>query len=783
MKTLTCKGLLLLFFLSYSDFLKAQNVIIVTIDGARYSETFGGGNTYIPHLYNDMRPLGTLYSNFRINYPSGYTETCPGHSAVETGTWQQIANDGTERPTKPTIFEYLRKQKSNPQSDCYVVTGKSKLNILAYSTYPGYGSLYAGTWVGDDDKNDSLTCSKVISVMRDYQPKILVVTFGQVDDAGHSGDWDSYLSAIKNVDSCVYQIWQHIQAGDFGYNISNTTLFITNDHGRHDDNHGGFTDHGDGCEGCTHIMLLALGKNVEANQVVDSAAWQIDIAPTVGLLLDFETPLAAGNALFEIQKSVSLTSPNGGENWVVGSSHNIIWTSSNITNVKIDYSIDNDSNWTNIISSIPASAETYEWIIPNTPSNQFRIRISDVDNNLIYDESDTSFTIKLSGTILIFPINNSTGISLAPILSWVAVSGAEKYRLEINTSADFSGRIIYDENTLSSTSKQVGGLFDNTIYYWKVTVLDSNSNSSDASSIFNFTTQQSILVAAVNGATSVSTSPTLTWNKTTGTNNYRLEVNINSDFSGTVIFDNSSIIDTTQTLSGLTNNTTYYWRVIASSNTLAKTTTSDVYSFTTKLANVNLISPADNSTGILLSPTLSWAPVPGADRYRLEVNIEADFSSTAIYDKDTVSLSSHHISDLSANTTYYWRVTAFNNNNNTSDKSNAFKFITANPTNIAAEKSIIPQWYELFQNYPNPFNPTTTIRYALPLESNIRILLYDVLGQEIKLLLSSTKSAGYHELTFDATNLASGIYFFRISATSTMGKETFVDTKKLMLMK
>ena len=783
MKTLTCQGLLLLFFLSYSDFLKAQNVIIVTIDGARYSETFGGGNTYIPHMYNDMRPLGTLYTNFRIDYPSGYTKTCPGHSAIETGTWQPIANDGTERPTKPTIFEYLRKQKGNPQTDCYVVTGKSKLNILAYSTYPGYDSLYAGTWVGDDDKNDSLTCSKVISVMQDYQPKILVVNFGQVDDAGHSGDWDSYLSAIRNVDSCVYQIWQHIQAGDFGYNTNNTTLFVTNDHGRHDDDHGGFTDHGDGCEGCTHIMLLALGKNVEVNQVIDSTAWQIDIAPTAGLLLGFETPLATGNALFEIQKSISVMSPNGGEDWIVGSLHNITWTSSNITNVKIDYSTSNDSNWTNIISSTPASAGIYEWIIPNTPSNQSRIRISDVDNNLIYDESDTSFTIKLTSTIPIFPINNSTGLGLAPILSWTLVPEAEKYRLEVNTGADFNGTVIYDEDTLSSTSKQIVGLFDNTTYYWRVTVLDSNSNSSDASSIYNFTTAQSVLVAATNGAMSVSTSPTLIWNKTPGANNYRFEVNTNSDFSGTVIFDSSSIIDTTQTLSRLANNTTYYWRVTARSNALGKTTTSEVYSFTTKLANVNLISPANNSTGILLSPTLSWAPVPGADRYRLEVNTEADFSNAAIYDKDTVSLSSHQIGNLSTNTTYYWRVTALNNKNNTSDKSNTFNFITAKPTDIAAVISIIPQWYELFQNYPNPFNPTTTIRYALPVESNLAISIYDFLGKEVKTLLNSTKSAGYHEIIFNAFNLASGIYFIRLTAISTSGKKSFVDTKKLLLMK
>ena len=57
------KALLLFLF---TNFLFAQNVIIVVIDGARYTETFGGGNTYIPHMYDDLRPSGYLYTNFRI---------------------------------------------------------------------------------------------------------------------------------------------------------------------------------------------------------------------------------------------------------------------------------------------------------------------------------------------------------------------------------------------------------------------------------------------------------------------------------------------------------------------------------------------------------------------------------------------------------------------------------------------------------------------------------------------------------------------------------------------
>ncbi len=124
------------------------------------------------------------------------------------------------------------------------------------------------------------------------------------------------------------------------------------------------------------------------------------------------------------------------------------------------------------------------------------------------------------------------------------MAGANKYRLEVNTKSNFAGTVIYDQNTLTSTSKMIGGLADNIKYYWRVTALSSSGNASDASLYFSFTTGQSTLVTAVNGAMGVSTSPTLSWNKTSGASTYRLEVNTKSDFTGTVVFDNNLQLQT-----------------------------------------------------------------------------------------------------------------------------------------------------------------------------------------------------------------------------------------------
>ena len=81
------------------------------------------------------------------------------------------------------------------------------------------------------------------------------------------------------------------------------------------------------------------------------------------------------------------------------------------------------------------------------------------------------------------------------------------------------------------------------------------------------------------------------------------------------------------------------------------------------------------------------------------------------------------------------------------------------------------------ENYPNPFNPSTMIRYALPVGSHVTIKIYDALGREVSTLVNEDESAGYHKVVFDASRLASGVYFYRITAGS------YTSVKKLMLVK
>jgi hypothetical protein len=99
--------------------------------------------------------------------------------------------------------------------------------------------------------------------------------------------------------------------------------------------------------------------------------------------------------------------------------------------------------------------------------------------------------------------------------------------------------------------------------------------------------------------------------------------------------------------------------------------------------------------------------------------------------------------------------------------------ITSVPPSLAG----VPEEVSLNQNYPNPFNPSTTISYQLPTQSHVTLKVFDVLGREVATLVNGVEEPGYKSVTFDATKMSSGLYFYRLTAGS------YVDTKKLLLLK
>jgi len=93
------------------------------------------------------------------------------------------------------------------------------------------------------------------------------------------------------------------------------------------------------------------------------------------------------------------------------------------------------------------------------------------------------------------------------------------------------------------------------------------------------------------------------------------------------------------------------------------------------------------------------------------------------------------------------------------------------------ETELLPNEFRLEQNYPNPFNPSTTIQFAVPQTSNVTIRIYDILGREVATLIDEKYQPGQYKVIFEAGQLASGLYVYRIQAGD------FRETKKLMLLR
>ncbi|MAT59345.1 MAG: hypothetical protein CMF23_15340 [Ignavibacteriae bacterium] len=93
------------------------------------------------------------------------------------------------------------------------------------------------------------------------------------------------------------------------------------------------------------------------------------------------------------------------------------------------------------------------------------------------------------------------------------------------------------------------------------------------------------------------------------------------------------------------------------------------------------------------------------------------------------------------------------------------------------EDDVTEMKYELYQNYPNPFNPTTNIEYSVPSTEYVSLKVFDILGREVAALVNEQKSAGNYKVNFNASNLSSGVYIYRLQVND------FVTSKKMMLIK
>lgn len=281
-----------------ADAYKTEHVMLVIIDGLRYSEGLGDPeHRYVPRMH-EISQEGTIVEPF-LN--DRYTFTARGIPAIWCGAWSElrtVTNSGCSggRLTYcelPTVFEYYRKQLARPEEDCILVqcqvdyVWKGSVDS-AYG--PDYWPRYHSEGIGDVE-----VWEEAKELLSAHHPSFLLLYLERVDHFGHSSSWAYYTRAIEIADSIVGELWDFVESDSFY--AGTTTLFVTNDHGRHTDD---FKTHGDDCEGCRTVQLLAVGPDIRRGFVSTVPRTVCDITPTIGDLLGFTTERSTGASMKEI---------------------------------------------------------------------------------------------------------------------------------------------------------------------------------------------------------------------------------------------------------------------------------------------------------------------------------------------------------------------------------------------------------------------------------------------------------------------------------------------------
>ncbi|MBU0713117.1 T9SS type A sorting domain-containing protein [bacterium] len=284
------------------------------------------------------------------------------------------------------------------------------------------------------------------------------------------------------------------------------------------------------------------------------------------------------------------------------------------------------------------------------------------------------------------------------------------------------------------------------------------------------------LASPEDGAENLPPDIEFIWYESAQAETYHLQISGNPQFSE-ITFQDSLITRTTRQVTGFADGW-YYWRVRAF-NTAGTSAWSSVRSFSVCVqivvppAEPDLILPDDGAENLPQEVEFSWNASSGAETYWLQIADNSSFTPIAFQDS-LITGTSLLVTGL-ADGLYYWRINA-SNTGGTSAWSSVRSFSVGPPLGVN-EFPNVPSQFGLLQNYPNPFNPTTTIRYDIPKASQVTLTIYNMNGQVVERLVNQKQEPGFYSVNWDALNVSTGVYFYRIQA------DGFQQVKKCLLIK
>ena len=320
---------------------KTENVVIVTLDGMRWQEVFGGVDSAIivnkkftadsgnvvkkfggndasdrrkklfPFLWNTVAQQGQLYGNRTkgnyVNNANPYWFSYPGYNEIFTGYPDTAVNSNDKIKNKnENVLEFINKQRNYKgkvaafatwdvfpyilnkwRSGMYVNAGVDTFNFNS----PSFNLLNDMQFLASepiDVRLDINTYLAAKSYLKEMRPKVLYIAFDETDDFAHEGMYDQYLKSAHAEDAMIADLWNTIQATPEYRN--KTTLIITCDHGRGDIIKDQWTSHGKDIQDAGQIWIAAIGPDTKATGEATNSSqlYQRQIATTIAALLGFD---------------------------------------------------------------------------------------------------------------------------------------------------------------------------------------------------------------------------------------------------------------------------------------------------------------------------------------------------------------------------------------------------------------------------------------------------------------------------------------------------------------